>query len=299
MPSENTTQKERDRIGMIVYALYAAFLIAAVVVVARIVHVQWFWQPDSAVVRFFRPASTRSVINPNRGAIIARDGRLLALSTPMYQLYMDCTVRKQYFADRDKSGKLETEWLEKARQFAKELSVVMKDKSANEYYGMIARGRRNGEKYLKLGNPIDRETLLNLRKLPLMKEGQYRSGIIETRKDSRNYPYGMLARRTIGYVKDNSNSNGNNHIGLEGKYDYVLHGQEGEMWLPDGQPGTDSKLRQRLREAEGRTGCPDYLGHHHPEHRRQGLRKQFQDDKNIEMAAPSSWMSRQEPSAQW
>lgn len=285
MPSENTTQKERDRIGMIVYALYAAFLIAAVVVVARIVHVQWFWQPDSAVVRFFRPASTRSVINPNRGAIIARDGRLLALSTPMYQLYMDCTVRKQYFADRDKSGKLETEWLEKARQFAKELSVVMKDKSANEYYGMIARGRRNGEKYLKLGNPIDRETLLNLRKLPLMKEGQYRSGIIETRKDSRNYPYGMLARRTIGYVKDNSNSNGNNHIGLEGKYDYVLHGQEGEMWL---RP-TDN--RERIQNYDSAYVKPKdgldvrtTLDITIQSIADKALRKQFQDDKNIEMA---------------
>ena len=64
-----------------------------------------------------------------------------------------------------------------------------------------------------------------------MKEGQYKSGIIVRKKDSRQYPYGTLARRTIGYVKDNRNSNGNNHIGLEGKYDYVLHGKEGEVWL--------------------------------------------------------------------
>ena len=285
MPSQNTTQKERDRIGLIVYALYAAFLIAAVVVVVRIVHIQWFWQPDSAVVRFFRPASTRSVINPDRGAIIARDGRLLALSTPMYQLYMDCTVRKQYFADRDKSGKLEAEWLEKARQFAKALSVVMKDKSAEEYYRMIAQGRRNGEKYLKLGSQIDRETLLDLRKMPLMKEGQYRSGIIETRKDSRNYPYGTLARRTIGYVKDNSNSNGNNHIGLEGKYDYVLHGQEGEMWL---RP-TDN--RERIQNYDSAYVKPKdgldvrtTLDITIQSIADKALRKQFEDNKSIETA---------------
>lgn len=270
---------------MIVYALYAAFLIAAMVVVVRIACIQWFWKPDAKVVRYFRPASTKSVIDPDRGAIIARDGRLLALSTPMYQLYMDCTVRKQYFADRDKSGKLEIEWQDKARQFARGLSAVMKDKTAEEYYGMIARGRRNGEKYLKLGSPVDRETLLELRKLPLMKEGRYRSGVIETRKDSRNYPYGTLARRTIGYVKDNSNSNGNNHIGLEGKYDYVLHGQEGEIWL---RP-TDNRERVQnydstyVKPKDGldvRTtlditiqGIAD-----------KALRKQFEDNKSIEMS---------------
>ena len=285
MPSQNTTQKERDRIGMIVYALYAAFLIAAVVVVVRIAYIQWFWTPDAAVVRFFRPASTKSVIDPDRGAIIARDGRLLALSTPMYQLYMDCTVRKTYFADRDKSGKLETEWLDKARQFAKGLSAVMRDKSAEAYYSQIAQGRKTGEKYLKIGVPVDRETLLKLKQLPLMKEGQYRSGVIVTRKDSRNYPYGTLARRTIGYVKDNSNSNGNNHIGLEGKYDYVLHGQEGEIWLKptDNREKIQNYDSTYVKPKDGldvRTtlditiqGIAD-----------KALRKQIQDEKRVEMA---------------
>lgn len=96
---------------------------------------------------------------------------------------------------------------------------------------MIAAGRKDGDRYMKLLGSLDRGTLLRLRKLPLMNEGRYRSGIIVRKKDSRQYPYGTLARRTIGYVKDNSNSNGNNHIGLEGKYDYALHGKEGEIWL--------------------------------------------------------------------
>ncbi len=52
---------------------------------------------------------------------------------------------------------------------------------------------------------------------------------------AEKYPYGTLARRTIGYVKDNSSQKedekGRSHIGIEGKYDYVLHGKEGEIWL--------------------------------------------------------------------
>ncbi len=232
MVSQNTTKKERDRIAVILYYIYVAFLLVAIGLVFRLVWIQWFWSLDKDVARYFIPNSTKSVIEPQRGSIKACDGRLLAMSTPVYQLYMDCTVRKDYFAGKgEKGAKMESEWQDKARAFAAGLSAEMKDQSPEAYYGQIAKGRREGSRYLKLGRPIDRETLLRLEKLPLMKEGQYRSGVIVTKKDSRQYPYGTLARRTIGYIKDNSNSNGNNHIGLEGKYDYILHGKEGHIWL--------------------------------------------------------------------
>ena len=228
--SQNSTKKERDRIGMILYYLYAAFLILSVILVGRIVWIQWLWKPDKTIERYFRPVSVKTVIDPERGAIIGQDGKLLAMSTPMYELFMDCTVRKDYFESKGREGKkMEEEWQSKAKQFAKGLSAEMGGDGEN-YWKLIEKGRKDGNKYLRLGHPIDRETLLRIRKLPLVDEGQYKSGVIVVKKDSRQYPYGTLARRTIGYVKDNSNSNGNNHIGLEGKYDYVLHGKEGEMW---------------------------------------------------------------------
>ena len=228
--SQNSTKKERDRIGMILYYLYAAFLILSVILVGRIAWIQWFWKPDKTIERYFRPVSVKTIIDPERGAIIGQDGKLLAMSTPMYELFMDCTVRKDYFESKGREGKkMEAEWQSKAKQFAKGLSAEMGGDGEN-YWKLIEKGRKDGNKYLRLGHPVDRETLIRLRSLPLMDEGQYKSGVIVVKKDSRQYPYGTLARRTIGYVKDNSNSNGNNHIGLEGKYDYVLHGKEGEMW---------------------------------------------------------------------
>lgn len=228
--SQNSTKKERDRIGMILYYLYAAFLILSLVLVVRMCQIQWFWRLDKDVERFFKPASTKTVIDPKRGAIIGSDGKLLAMSTPLYELYMDCTVRKEYFEKKGSEGKkMEEDWQEKARLFANGLAKEMGGEG-DTYWKMILKGRKEGSKYLRLGHPVDRETLLRLQQLPLMNEGQYRSGVIVRKKDSRQYPYGKLAVRTIGYVKDNSNSNGNNHIGLEGKYDYVLHGKEGEVW---------------------------------------------------------------------
>ena len=117
--SQNSTKKERDRIGMILYYLYAAFLILSLVLVVRMCQIQWFWRLDKDVERFFKPASTKTVIDPKRGAIIGSDGKLLAMSTPLYELYMDCTVRKEYFEKKGSEGKkMEEDWQEKARLFA-------------------------------------------------------------------------------------------------------------------------------------------------------------------------------------
>ncbi|HBN01663.1 MAG TPA: hypothetical protein DD383_03420, partial [Rikenellaceae bacterium] len=218
---QNTTKKERDRIGLILYCFYAVVLFVGVAIIGKMVYIQWIWEPDKDVARFFLPPSTRSVIEPERGAIIGCDGKILALSTPMYQLYMDCTVLKNEFKtekDKHKGDSLERNWMEKARKFSAGLAAET-GINADDYFRMIANGRKEGNRYMKLLGNLDRGTLLRLKNLPLMNEGQYKSGIIVRKKDSRQYPYGTLARRTIGYVKDNRNSNGNNHIGLEGKYD--------------------------------------------------------------------------------
>lgn len=227
---QNKAKKKRDRIGVILYCFYAIVLVAGFFIIGKMVCIQLFWKPDKDVARFFLPPSTKSVIEPDRGAIIGSDGKLLAMSTPMYQLYMDCTVLKSVFRGKSNPDSLERDWLSKAKAFSDGLAKEVGG-SAGDYYRMIVTGRKDGNRYMRLTAELDRGALLRLQKLPLMKEGRYKSGIIVNKRDSRQYPYGTLARRTIGYVKDNRNSNGNNHIGLEGKYDYALHGKEGEIWL--------------------------------------------------------------------
>ena len=227
---QNKAKKKRDRIGVILYCFYAIVLVAGFFIIGKMVCIQLFWKPDKDVARFFLPPSTKSVIEPDRGAIIGSDGKLLAMSTPMYQLYMDCTVLKSVFRGKSNPDSLERDWLSKAKAFSDGLAKEVGG-SAGDYYRMIVTGRKDGNRYMRLTADLDRGALLRLQKLPLMKEGRYKSGIIVNKRDSRQYPYGTLARRTIGYVKYNRNSNGNNHIGLEGKYDYALHGKEGEIWL--------------------------------------------------------------------
>ena len=224
--------RKRDRTGVILSVLHFVALCLAVVLVLRILYIQWFYKPDPVLEKYLTSPVKKELTAPVRGAILARDGRLLASSTPMYQIYMDCTVQKERFGKMGKKGKAkEKEWLDKARKLAEGLSSIYKDRTADGYYRLVSRSRRDGKMYVKIGGRIDHGTLQKVKELPLFNEGGYKGGIIVEKIDTRQYPYGALARRVIGYVKNNDVVSGNNLIGLEGKFNYLLHGSEGVQWL--------------------------------------------------------------------
>ena len=231
-------KREMDRISMILLFIYIVVLLIGALIVVKLIYIQKSWEPDKSIAKYFLPPAEKYTIAPDRGAIIGCGGEILAMSTPMYELRMDCTVRKEYFQKKMRKNptgdNLEQQWQDKAKAFSEGFAKVM-NMDASAIFKSIMDGRRKGNKYLRLGTDIDRGTLLKLESLPLMEEGRYKSGIIVEKHDSRKYPYGTLARRTIGYVKDNSSQKedekGRSHIGIEGKYDYVLHGKEGEIWL--------------------------------------------------------------------
>lgn len=231
-------KREMDRISMILLFIYIVVLLIGALIVVKLIYIQKSWEPDKSIAKYFLPPAEKYTIAPDRRAIIGCGGEILAMSTPMYELRMDCTVRKEYFQKKMRKNptgdNLEQQWQDKAKAFSEGFAKVM-NMDASAIFKSIMDGRRKGNKYLRLGTDIDRGTLLKLESLPLMEEGRYKSGIIVEKHDSRKYPYGTLARRTIGYVKDNSSQKedekGRSHIGIEGKYDYVLHGKEGEIWL--------------------------------------------------------------------
>ncbi|MBR6212411.1 MAG: transpeptidase family protein [Bacteroidales bacterium] len=219
---------QRDRIGRILYVFYIFFLIGAVVLVGKIISVQFFFKPDPAIEAKLTPPVTKDVMRPARGAILARDGRMLAISFPSYTIAMDPSVLKDEFAsDRTNGAQREQEWLEKARALSEGLVRFFPEKTASEYYDMIRKDREQGKRYRAIGTPVDYDTMQEIRKLPLFREGQFKGGLIVAQKDVRQYPYGTLARRVIGFVRDNTDASSNNYIGIEGKFNSKLHGQEG------------------------------------------------------------------------
>lgn len=232
MEATGNIKKNRDRIGVILYIVYVFLLFASVVLFLKIVGIQVFFKPNPKIESALTPSSRARTVEPVRGNIIDCEGRLLAMSCPTYQIAIDCTVRSSEFAADKKDGaEKKQEWLGKVRELSVELAKVFPEKSADEYYNLIKNGRETGKKYLKLGKPVDLNVYNRISRFPLFKEGRYRGGFIAEQQNIRIYPYGKLARRTIGFVRNNRSEVGNTHVGLEGKFDYVLHGREGREWL--------------------------------------------------------------------
>ena len=223
----NTEEKKRDPIAKILLGFHFFYILACVVVLGVIVFTQCTYKLEPKYERLFRPNSMRVTLRPERGSILAMDGRLLAMSSPMYQVEMDPSVRKQEFRNKPDSEKV---WLQDARKLSEGLSRIYGDKSADQYYNAIVKARKDNRQYLKIGYQIDYNTLQKVKALPLFRRGRFKGGFLPKTIDTRQYPYGSLARRTIGYIKNNS-GDCNNAIGLEGKFNYVLHGKEGYEWM--------------------------------------------------------------------
>ncbi|MBO4596200.1 MAG: transpeptidase family protein [Bacteroidales bacterium] len=224
--------EKKDKIGYTLYLFYLLLLLASVAVVGKLVYYQFIWKPDEKIARALTPKPERLVLEPVRGNIIDCRGRLLAMSYPEYEIRMDCTVMKDAFArlsNKDTAARREARWLDDARKLSYGLEKLIGEKTADEYFAAIRNGRSNGAKYLPIAKHVDLTTLGELKKLPLFKLAPGRGGLIVKGRNVRKYPYGSLARRALGYVKDNSGDLGTEDAnkGLERKFDSVLHGKDG------------------------------------------------------------------------
>ena len=95
------TIENRDRIHMVMVLLTVLFIAFSVGILVCIGHIQATYSVDAKVLNLFRPRPDRYTEHPKRGKILAEDGRPLAITTPLYDIYMDCTVRKSEFVEMD------------------------------------------------------------------------------------------------------------------------------------------------------------------------------------------------------
>ncbi|MBR5256239.1 MAG: transpeptidase family protein [Bacteroidales bacterium] len=240
------TIENRDRIHMVMVLLTVVFIAFSVGILICIGHIQATYSVPAKVINLFRPRPDKYIEQPKRGRILAEDGRPLAITTPLYDIYMDCTVRKSEFEEIDrkearriqrlkdqgkeapapayKGAAAEKAWRAKADTLSRQLARLFPAKTASQYYTEIIEGRDNGKKHVLIRKNVSHATLNELHTLPLFNEGKYRGGLIAEEHDERIYPYDTLARRVIGYVRET------NRIGIEGTFDYELHGTEGVEW---------------------------------------------------------------------
>jgi cell division protein FtsI (penicillin-binding protein 3) len=147
-----------------------------------------------------------------RGNIYACDGSVLATSIPIYDVYWDL-----------KADGLKPDTFNKyIDSVCINLSLLYKDKSANEYEQIFRNARAKNQRHFLIRNKVAFEEMMLMKKWPLFKWGKNRGGIIVEEDVKRKLPLGNMALRTIGYKIE-----GVNPVGIEGYYDSLLAGTKG------------------------------------------------------------------------
>lgn len=161
----------------------------------------------------------------HRGNVISQNGTLLATSVPRYSIYFDPVSVKADVFDRE------------VGMLADSLSRLLKDKSKQQYVSYLKDARAKKRRYVKIANKISVSDYKRMQKFPIFREGKNKGGFISERSYVRELPYGKLAARTIGYVREEEGI----LVGLEGAFNDVLKGRDGRQlvrringnfWMP-------------------------------------------------------------------
>lgn len=222
---------DKTRISYVLYVIYICMLIVGIGFGVHFLCIKLFWKPDEEIAARLTQPVRKNNLEPNRGKILAEDGRPLALSYPRYQIYIDPNARLEEFnklstPDRQDSIRV---WKEKAAILAQGLSKVNGGSpSAAQFKEDLYSAFDKKRRYLKLGKPIEKEQYELLKSYPLANEARHNGGVWAELVPTRRYPYGALARRTIGSVKENDEMS--SYSGIDGKYNYVLRGSEGKYY---------------------------------------------------------------------
>lgn len=154
-------------------------------------------------------------IEPERGNIYTENGDLLSTSLPFFEIRMD--FRSEAMTDSLFNKKVDS----LAYMFAQEIG----NKSKAEYKRELIKNRQKGNRYYLVKRNVKYPQLQAMMQWPFFREGRYKSGMIVLQKNERKTPFGLLAHRTIGYVREE----GHVKVGIEGKFDSYLKGIQGEV----------------------------------------------------------------------
>ena len=155
-----------------------------------------------------------------RGDILDCRGNILATSDTVYNVHLDATLIKDSL------------WVESLPELSTGLAEIFGDKSPEWYYGYLMDGRAKEKRYLNICKNVGQSTLDSLKALPLFSLPMQKGGLIVETMQERVYPYGPLARRTIGFVRNNPELQ-NNLIGIEGSFNKALSGKDGYGIIKD------------------------------------------------------------------
>nr|MBP9549708.1 peptidoglycan glycosyltransferase [Chitinophagales bacterium] len=199
----------------IMWRLYLSFcliLVFGIVIVVQIGRIQ-FVQGESYRAKGDSLQLRYRVIPAKRGNVYAESGNLLAASFPYYKIIMDPVAPSKELFNK------------KVDSLALCLSQTFGDKSKNEYKRILVESRNKGKRYVILYKKATVPQMKLARNFPIFRQGQYSGGLLIEPVEYRINPYGLMANRTIGYVRNETK------VGIEGAYNEALSGVTGKQLM--------------------------------------------------------------------
>jgi cell division protein FtsI (penicillin-binding protein 3) len=155
-------------------------------------------------------------VDADRGTIYSADEEMLSTSLPQFDIYVD------FDADglRENNGDLFHKNIDSLSYC---LADLFRDRSKADYKKILNNGYKSHDRYYLLKRKVSFEEYRQLRRFPLVRLGKNASGFIAEVRSVRLNPYQLLAYRTIGLDRQNTQK-----VGLEQTYDTLLKGTTGQ-----------------------------------------------------------------------
>ncbi len=188
-----------------VYIVFIGLLFIGFAICAKLLKVQ-VWEQDYWLN--LKDNTTRvDTIFGKRGNIYDIDSNPLVTSLPHYNVAFDPTAAKSNLFE------------ENIGELSSLLAGKFGQKSPREYEREFRAARDKDKRYIPLLKKVNLSDKKEIETWPLFKEKSSKGGGIFKKINERNRPYGTLAKRTLGLIRENAED-----FGLEKAYDKYLTG---------------------------------------------------------------------------
>lgn len=184
----------------------------AIAVISKLIHT-FAIEGTELRERAARLATRDMTLEARRGNIFSADGKLLATSMPVYDIFMDPGAP----SDEDFTANLQG--------LSQELARMFSQKNSTQWAAFIRSKRENGDRYVRLAEELTFSQLQRVREFPLFNLGKYKGGLIIEQQHHRKMPLGRIAERTIG------SDEATKQVGIEGAYSTYLTGRDGHRLM--------------------------------------------------------------------
>ena len=171
---------ENKNIAIKAYMLYVIITILMVVVVFRVVAIQYGDVVRPVLNLNDSPASVLAErldsVAPLRGRVLTEDGSVLVTSIPLYDLHMDLkVVNSDVFSEHIDS----LSW---------NLAQIFPERSKSEWEVKLRKAKTVDNQYFRLKNKVKYTVYQKVKNFPILRNGKFKGGFIVERYSKQYKP---------------------------------------------------------------------------------------------------------------